>query len=332
MKKKISSLIMVAIMMVGILGNSITANATDVSQNIEKKILGLVDQRASLLLDSTTNAAKISAIDSQLERLGVDFLTNTQVDDQFPKAKSDYALAMSGNTKNRSRVATPSSNKNSWMSYRSTVTYNGKSYNVQRLIAQPKSTSSPLATSASRIVSFKNNWKAGASNLFQSVAQSSIGAIPGASLAVSVYDAVKSAVSGISTTTTVTIPNVTYSWSSTETVVFTYIRLTSQTDDYQWLSLVSTKTVTEVGWQIPKFNYVNSSGKVTLTPNVIQGKRTITCTPSGYDNNNIALNQYVNGFSGPTFRAVSSITISGPESKAVQTIYPVYPQFPLHCE
>lgn len=300
----------------------------------DMQIQKLLDERAELLTQDKVNVAALNDIDSKLVELGVEFLSPEEVARQFPQEKAIKDFAMRKKTKISPQVVPPISSVNTWMSYRtSNYYYNGKYYNIQRLIAQPKSTSSPLANLGSRIVSFDYNWSAGAYNVLETAAWSAVGSIPipGASLAVNFYDAISSFLSGISRTTEVDVPHITYSWSSVTTAVFAYVRLEGQTDDYQWLSYISTKTVTDVGYQIPKFIYENSNGDWVLTPKVVQGKRSITAKPSGYDSILNAVVAY-NSSSVPVHAAVGRIRISGPESKIVQYIYPCYPQFPDHCE
>ena len=67
----------------------------------------------------------------------------------------------------------------------------------------------------------------------------------------------------------------------------------------------------------------------TAKPNVIQGSRTINSTPSGYNSNLNAVKVYI-GTSSATGAYVSSVTITGIESKSVAKIYPTCPQFPAH--
>jgi len=304
------------------------------SKSIENNINSLLEKRSNIICKDIINISDLNDVDLKLAKLGIEFLTEDQVKTQFPETKTDKKLALAGQTiQIASRVSTPSSNRNTWMSYRtSSYLYGGKKYNIQRLIAQPKQSSSALCNSGSRMVTFSTNWSAGIANVIKSSILSAVGLIQGSTFALAFYDAVSSFLSGISRTTEVKVPHINYSWSSTTTAVFTYIRLESQTDNYQWLSLISTKTQTVVGYTIPTFNYKSSNGYWYLTPKLVQGNRTIYGTPNGYDSYVEAIFAYNSIGGGPRHRAISSITISGPESKTVQVIYPCYPQFPLHCE
>lgn len=300
------------------------SNITDNQTNME--IQDLLDKRAEVLSQENIDINQLNAIDISLHGLGVEFLSPTEVNNLFLKSKNNIDIE-----RVITQVSPPTSNKNTWMSWRSDYTYNGVVYNAQSLVAQPKSSSSRLSNIGSRTITFGRNWKAGAYNVISSVATSAAGNIPGASLALGFYDAVKSFVTGINTTTEVDVPHVTYSWSNTTTAMFTYIRKKNESDDSQILSLVSTKTVTAVGYQIPTFAYKNSNGTFVMTPKVIQGNRTINATPTGYGRLDNAVMGY-NAGGGPRKITVGNIRISGPESNTVQTIYPCNPQFPDHCE
>jgi len=125
-----------------------------------------------------------------------------------------------------------------------------------------------------------------------------------------------------------------YTWSQSTTASFAYVGKQSETDDYQWLSFISTKVVAAVGYQIPRFEYKNSSGTwivtPTVTPTVTQGSRTIYATPSIYNNINSAVMSYRDPYTYPNRATVAYFDISGAENKEVETIYPVNPQFPAH--
>lgn len=315
-------------------------NVSSTPTQTELKIQKLLDQRAELLIQSDVNVSSVNNIDIQLHKLGVSFLDTDQVNAQFPVSKnyrngkiSETIIPNKTHGAEIYSITPPSSTKNSWMTYPiSNYYFNGKYYNIQKLIAQPIDSSSALCNIGSRIVTFDYNWSTGVQNLINSVGTSLAGTIPGSTFVLSFYDAIRSFFSGISKTTEVDVPNIAYSWSNVTTVMFTYVRLESQTDDSQWLSQISSKTQTAVGYNIPKFSYKNSSGSWVLTPQIVQDNKTISLTPTDYDNNYTALASYNSGTPGPYTAEVGSIVISSPESKSVQTIYPCCPNFPLGCE
>ena len=216
------------------------------------------------------------------------------------------------------RVGIPTSKNNEWISKRSTVTINNVKYNVQKLTTQPISSESSLTTSDSKTVKFSNSWAAGITNALKVIVGAAVGAIStGASYIATVYDVLTELVSGIKKTTKITTPHIVYSWAATSTAVFTFVRKDSQNDSHQWFAQVSTKTATS--YKFPKFNYTNSNGSSKLTPSIVQGKRSFTSTPKGYGNEEDAVKHYLGGASGAQRRQVGTITISGPESKSVQS-------------
>ena len=331
MKKRILSLAMAVALLLtmsGINAFAATSGILKSNSSFDNQVEVLLVERANALNKDPVELAELNKIDLRLHGLGVQFLSDAQVESQFPEAKSDRALAHSERTiEDIQRVPVPSSSTNTWMTYRSNVSYGGVNHDIQRLVAQPKSQNSRLADSGSRIIPYSYNWLAGSVNLLQSVGFSLAGEIPGSSLLLGFYDAVSSLASGISRTTEVSVPHITYSWSSTTTITFLYVRLASQTDDFQRLSMVSTRVDTEVGYQIPTFSYKNVSGNWVLTPQVIQGKRNTSAVPQGYDNTFDAVIEY-NSWGFLLTRFVHRIQISGPENKNVESIYPFYAEFP----
>lgn len=80
-------------------------------------------------------------------------------------------------------------------------------------------------------MNFSLNWKAGITNLIESIALSAAGSI--ASTPITVYDALSSVWDGLKTVSDIDPSDVTYRWETQTTAVFTYVRLESQSDDYQ---------------------------------------------------------------------------------------------------
>jgi hypothetical protein len=307
----------------------------------EAKIMALCDARRELLFQDPVDIEKLNEIDIQLTALGIEFLTLQEVKEQFPKAKAYRNKAMSGDIKNAvsldstvvPNVVPPGSNVNTWMSYRySNQYYNGQYYNVQKLIAQPISKNSGLWEKGARTVNFSVNWIAGITNLITSLAKTATGSI--APISVTVYDALEATWAGLKPVSDIKPSNVHYEWETQTTAVFAYVRLERQSDDDQWLSHISTKCETEVAYiaDIDRWRQ-NGSGDWVVCPGLKASTRYLYHTPSNYNSTTQAIYAYVNSLGdGAQHDAVSSIIISGPESKTVQTIYPCYPQFPGHCE
>ncbi|MCL1948248.1 MAG: hypothetical protein FWF59_00715 [Turicibacter sp.] len=286
----------------------------------------LLEVRLSIITDAKVTGVnvdnEVNSIDLQLKQLGAEFLTLQQVHQQFPETKANRELSHHGLTQTFApRVAIPTSRNNTWISARTTVTVGGTRYNVQRLTVQPTATASNLSQSGSRTVAMSNNWRAGTGNMLNVVAGAVVGSLSnGLGLVLTANDAISAFISGVNASTEIRTPHIVYSWSSTTTAVFTFVRRDDQNDNHQWLSQVSSRTQTVVGFQFPIFNRRQSAnGAVTLVPAVVQDSRTITSTPTGHNNVTDAVNNFIHGRS-TQLRQVSSKRITGFESREVQNI------------
>ena len=313
-------------------------SSVEISGETEIVIRDFLDDRADILNkisceENTSIIAKyeeaINEIDVELMKLGVSILTDEEVGEQFPETSNMNGFSSVEHAQEIvPLIEVPSSNLNTWFSYRSAYTTGGIEYSLQKLIAQPKASSSPLCDAGTRILENTKSWTAGAGCVLESLAQSAAGEIPGASTILTFYDAAKAYASGISTTTEVKAPKITYTWSGTTTASFIYVKLSGQSDSEQELALVSTKCLTSVAYSIPSFTQKN--GSQWLDPIVITGTREIESTPSGYESSSLAVSAYKSA--AILHRAVNYVQLSGPEEKTIQKIYPCYPSIPAHCE
>jgi hypothetical protein len=85
------------------------------------------------------------------------------------------------------QVAVPSADNVSWSTYRSQVTKDGKTYDVQRLVAQPNTKNSNLKATGNRAIRSTYYWKAGGMNALKALAMGAAGEIPGSSIGLTVY-------------------------------------------------------------------------------------------------------------------------------------------------
>ena len=200
------------------------------------------------------------------------------------------------------------------------------------MIAQPQDEEkSKLWTEGSRTVNFNTNWKAGVTNLMKSVATSLVGNI--APTATTVYEALVAGWSGLQKTSDIDASDVFYSWETATTVVFTYVRLESESDFYQELAYITSKCETAVAMVVDVEKWrQNSTGTWVPVPDKKTGTRYLFHTPANYYSNTKAIWAYLQGGTVAYKDTISKITISGPESKIVQTISPCNPNFPLQCE
>ncbi|PXW86015.1 hypothetical protein DES38_1261 [Streptohalobacillus salinus] len=331
MFKKTIQLLIIGFLLIGMSPSVFAATNEDINENSqakEKKIHKLYDEKSNLLLEEDVDQKAIDKVNKKLEKLGVEFLSYEEVTEKFPKKDIEELmpeLSRDSSSDIGIQVSVPSQYNVDWSTYRSSVYTDGKSYNVQRLVAQPNSYNSNLKASGNTLLRSSYNWSAGSMNAVTTVGKSAAGSIPGASIALTVYDTAKNFVSGISRSTIVNDADISYTWAQSTTAVFSYVKLSSQSDNYQNLSYISTKVDVSVGYQYPEFVYSGGSVK----PNIIQGNANTSYVPSGYDSGFNAVDAYQSPYA-KSRATVSRIDITGLEYDSVAYIYPVSPQFPAH--
>lgn len=308
-----------------------TSNA--MQNDREKMIMDLLDERRLRLREK--NLSKVEEINYLLEELGVEFLTDQDVAEQFPDAveslneqyrKIDNTMSLT------TGMEPPESNINTWSTFRtSNYLYNGKRYNIQRLIADPLvEDESVLWDEDSVTVKFTVDWEAGKTNFLSAAA--SVGFSELAPITSTVYDMLSAGWTGLKKVSKIDPGDVVYWWENETNVVFSYVRLESETDDNQRLSLVSSKCITTVGYiaDIDSWSQ-NGDGVWTPYPDLVTGVKTINTTPTEYYSITAACQAYENGVTAAN-ACIRRIKLSGPESKIIVNLYPCVPEFPLQCE
>lgn len=175
MRKRIKLVNMLALVMFFVLGFfSITyANESD-PNGVDKQqaIKDLYKERAELCANFDENVDRIEKIDKQLEKLGVEELSEGEVFEILSEAENfDMASVPS------LMIATPSVAGVKWTSSRSVNTYNGIQYEVQELHAIPTSMTSCLYSSHITYSASNRNIRA-ASNLAKSALPNVLGLVP----------------------------------------------------------------------------------------------------------------------------------------------------------
>lgn len=308
-------------------------NEANVSR--ENKIMELIDERLKIVSQNSVNIEQLNEVDIKLIDLGVDFLTKEEVKEKFPdayEAKEVDTKRVSDQNTAIARVSPPDSYMNTWMSYReSGWYYNGNRYNIQKLIATPISTSSSLWKSGNILVNYGTQWQAGATNFLSSIASTLFNDAPIYAYGISIYQAFQSVWSGLQPISEISKPEILYSYNCKATASFAYVRLESEADDLQKLSHISTKCWTNVSYVLKGGTWRrDSSGNWELCPTQPSGNYDIYNNPYSY--NSTAEAVYAFTLNALHNKSISNITISGPESKTIVSIYPICPQFPLHCE
>lgn len=338
--KRLLSLVLVLALIVTSLCLPMSAYALDVDPSIDISITEKTDalisklltERSALFASEELDTIQLDKIDTQLRLLGCNFLTRAEVEQKYPDAVPNYASIM-GNGQVDPQARVPDQDNITWVDHRSSnYKYNNKVYNIQKLSASPNSKNSNLKqSSAITVPSNANVFLNVTKNLVSVIAETAIGAVPGATVALVIYDAIKAVVSGLNTNSVVSTPKATYVNTMTETVVFQYVRLESQSDEMQMLTHISTATVTEVAYTLTNFSCkTNSSGQEIATPNSIQGKKTFYAVPATFNDSIAAIKAYNSYIGGPTYDAVKKVTVNALDGKKLYTFNPVYPSFPAH--
>ncbi|MGM8216679.1 hypothetical protein ACLIA0_14165 [Bacillaceae bacterium W0354] len=170
------------------------------------------------------------------------------------------------------------------------------------------------------------NWKAGSMNLLATGAKTAAGKMPGVGYAITAYDAVKGFTTGISRYTTITDADIMYDWNLQTTAVFSYVKLTHQSDSYQNLSYISTRLDGINGYTVHTFENTDDG---TLDLGTNRDGRDVTVIPSGYDSGFNAVAAY----NSPYAKSRATVTrydIGGIEGSNVTYIYLIDPVFPAH--
>ena len=199
-------------------------------------------------------------------------------------------------------------------------TSSGVTYQTMRIYATP-STGSNLYKSG---VTTKKNSSSAAANVmkFISISSSAAAGIYSDSLGVvlTVYSALKSLVSQLSATTTITNISASYTWAVAETCVFIYIKNSSGS----WsLSAQYSKASASVTAVVPTLEY-GSDGAIADT---LTKKYTGSITPNNYNSMSKAVSAFINGgiYSSARINKIIIKGISGKTVKSVSLLNPYYP-------
>lgn len=295
-----------------LLGTSSLRMTVNAEADRESLINHLMEQRATAI--SVNDSETIDEIDAELMNLGVEDLSSEEVMEIFAEDE------------NKARWIVPPTSANvDWKSYQSTIASNGTFYATQTLLAQPKNSSSNLFMEGSKTISSTYRWKTGAMNLIKVVASASVSSITKKTWAVTVYDSLKSFISGISPETEVKGMGVDYRYTTIETVSMIYVKKQAQSGDQNLkLSHISSTCTSQILSQYSSLSF--TGGTAALTG--IQKNESIVNTPDGYNNASRAVESY--RASKETKAFVTYIDIIGIESKPIATVYPLAPEGPTH--
>lgn len=278
--------------------------------NVER-IDFLFDERARML--SKNDMQTVNEIDRMLADLGVKSMTDKEIAEKIYSVGDVIPYA-----------AVPSSKSVTWSSTRVKYSYAGVNYEIQTITAQPLANSSILRNSKVVSVSSPKSGKAGAMLFLKSLWFSSLSGIvqemQAGSIALSLFDAFRSTVSGLQSTTVVDSISATYHFNDITTVNFKFIKKIGQSDSFQYMSHISSKYNHRVHVYVPEI--VVNNGIVTAREKTLD--RSTEFVPSGYNSNYDAIRSYVSG-SSMLKTCVNRVNVTGLSGKALINLYPACP-------
>lgn len=300
-------------------------NATDMNNDFRaKQIEDLIKERSELILKSDENYLQIERINQELTLLGVDFLSAEEVQEKFPNPQ-DSGIAT------YAYDVVPVSKDNDWMSYTFPATYNGKKYDIIRLIATPKNENSVLYEQATRIKQYNKKYNVGVE--FISAAANYAGGKFGGMVygdefsgILSFFDVIDRYVRGIGHDVIVSEPHITYTYSLSTYVCFEFVGPTNGSDSQLKICSVSSTCQGEMRYTMPMLDTKGEWGPVGK---LISGECSIYVNPANspsYQNPNVC-QIYETGKT--VYQQVQSIDIAGLNGEKAFTIYPRSPSYPI---
>ena len=338
--KRLLSLVLVLALIVTSLCLPMSAYALDVDPSIDISITEKTDalisklltERSALFASEELDTIQLDKIDTQLRLLGCNFLTRAEVEQKYPDAVPNYASIM-GNGQVDPQARVPDQGNVTWVEHRSSnYKYNNKVYNIQKLSATANEGSSNIKKVFSlKVESNPNILVKITKNLIEVVAQNAVGLIPGSTIPLAIIDAAKAVISGLTTTSVISIPHILYSCTITQTIVFQYVRMENQSDEMQMLTHISSASVTNVGYLMSNFSYTkNNAGQTIAHPGSLYGDKDFYAVPEDFNSSIAAIRAYNSYAGGPHYDAVSNVTIKGIDGRIVHKEQLLYPAFPAH--
>lgn len=263
----------------------------------------LIDDRNTALMEQNYEYA--DQLTDTLHEHGIQTITLAELD------------ALTGNT-------TPAAARSSakFETVYGTYTTGGKKYNTMRVYATP-SYSSNLYKSGVTVLKNTSKAKAGAMSLLNSVAESAAGIAASstqATIALSVYDALKNLVPALSSTSTINTIKSSYTWNVAETCVFIFVKNSSG----MWLSAAQySKATASITVVTPTLSF----GKNGAIASSVTKKYNINAIPKNYNSTAKAVSAYINGGEYNKAR-IKKLVIKGIQGKTVKSISLLNPDYP----
>lgn len=204
-----------------------------------------------------------------------------------------------------------------WETYRAIWVKDSVRYEVQHIVASPKGTgSSSISQSGTTVQTTNGGVRAAATGLIVTSAKEGASLIPGVDIAITLYDAIKQAITDFSSTTEVTNITSSFNWDYNMNVDFMYVKKEGQSDTSQFLSFRSSEVFGAVSWSIRNFSYKKGTQIVTAT-NFITGSRQYKNTPSRHKNGSSAVTAFLKS-SSTAF--VTKLDFTGIDGKVFKSV------------
>lgn len=190
-----------------------------------KTIDELYSIRSSLSLEFDKNKDEIEEIDKRLEQLGVEEISQSEVEEKLGIA-----------TNNKARISVSSNSNVKWTSARENYVYRGKSYELQVVRGVPTDGTSSLKRTAGtdKVFSASSRFCASAKNISRVIVNSVAGKIPviGGTLSTlqTFYDVFKNTISGLTSTTMIEPVECTYIINYVTSYKFVFVKYSGDAD------------------------------------------------------------------------------------------------------
>lgn len=205
-----------------------------------------------------------------------------------------------------------------WETYRAIWVKDSVRYEVQHIVASPKGNGfSSIRQSGATLQTTNGGFKAASTNLVKTAAKEGASLIPGVDVAITIFDAAKSFISDLKTTSEVTNVRSNYSWNYNLNVDFMYVKKEGQSDSSQFLTFKSSEVFGSVGWTIENFSYKDGTRILTRT-NYMTGSREFRNTPAKHKVGSHAVTAYLNPGSSST-AYVSQVQFMGVNGTVFKT-------------
>ncbi|NUU58560.1 hypothetical protein HP548_31245 [Paenibacillus taichungensis] len=235
------------------------------SSSIDEQINKIYEKRGLVLAQKKEGyLEEYDRLGKELESLGVEFLSPSQVEEKMEIAKKSY----NGFSP---QVIIPANGKYTWSSIRNSWVKNGVTYEVQHLTAESNSNASILKGTQAKVIQSSINLQAASVNLVTSLIKEGATELgKPIDVTITIYDALKSFVNDANFGRTTIIPDITtnYTVSWYQNIDFMYVKKQGDSDNNQELTFMSSAVAGETTWVIPTFNY-KVSGATKSVKNVV---------------------------------------------------------------